>query len=713
MRQTGICIIVSIVLLLSGNDLAFGQKKSTSKNVTGMASPTLIHTSNESVSLQEFEGAYRRMNDKDPYQTTLDSLKDFLTLYADYKLKLQEAHELGIDKDPKILTEIEGYKKMLAGPFLLDKELTEPAVRKLYERRKYELSVIHFLAAFKNPNDPADTLRAYKKAMKALEKVNNGDALSVVAMGDKYARFKEDPRAVLDQEKVKRPDAPKDTNEWEGSDDKLTAKVGGDIGYFTGGMTVRPFEDAAYSLSVGEMTKTPVRTRFGYHLMQLLDKHPRIGGVKVHHILVAMDRKAVMPADSMKYYRKADSLLQALRNGADFEKVAKESSDDTFTKSKGGDMGYINREDRRTEKSFDQVVYGLKDGEMSGIVRTTFGYHIIRRDGTIPIKSYDEEKDQLKKLYKNYYFNDDKALKMAEYRAQFGAKIDTPTLNVFMSRIDSSRTSLDSNWATKFTPGEKNLPLYEIGGEKVKILTFIDSLNAQPGYPLARNSLLEQLGKTLDDRALALAAKDVEKKYPEFDQIMTDYKNGIILFELENQKVWSKVQPDSTKERAYYQEHKARYMWPERVDVSEIYLLSDSLAKVLYKRILDGENFDSLAKKYTERAGFKEKSGHWGLLQRDENELSKKVFNFPVDDIKQPFEFQTGFSIVHINKRVPITQKTFEEARQEVASQYQDDLSSELRVQWVSELRKKYKREIDSKLIESEWSKNHTTDRTQ
>jgi peptidyl-prolyl cis-trans isomerase SurA len=698
---------------LTGTELAHAQKKSNSKNVTGMASPTIIHTSNESVSLHEFEGAYRRMNDKDPYQTTLDSLKDFLTLYADYKLKLQEAHELGIDKDPKILNEIEGYRKMLAGPFLLDKELTEPAMKKLYERRKYELSVIHFLAAFKNPNDPTDTMKAYRRAMMALEKVNNGEALSVVAMGDKYARFKENPREALEQEKVKRPDAPKDTNEWEGSDDKQTAKVGGELGWFTGGMTVRQFEDAAYSLSLGEITKTPVRTRFGYHVIQLLDKHPRIGGVKVHHILVSMDRKSIMPADSMKYYRRADSLLQAVKNGADFEKVAKESSDDKFSASKGGDMGYINREDRRTEKSFDQAAYSLHDGETSGIVRSTFGYHIIRRDGAVPIKSYDEEKDQLKKLYKNYYFNDDRVLKMAEYRAQFGAKVDSPTLNIFMSRVDSSRTSLDSNWASKFTAGEKGLALYEIGGEKVKISTFIDSLNAQPGYPLARNSLIELLGKTLDERALQLAAKDVDKKYPEFEQIMSDYKNGIILFELENQKVWSKVQPDSTKERAYYDEHRVRYMWPERVDVSEIYLLSDSLAKALYKRILDGENFDSLAKKYTERPGFKEKAGHWGLVQRDENELAKKVFTFPVDDIKQPFEFQTGFSIVRINKRVPIAQKTFEEARQEVASQYQDDLSSELRLQWVSELRKKYKREIDSKLIEAEWSKNHTTDHAQ
>ena len=448
----------------------------------------------------------------------------------------------------------------------------------------------------------------------------------------------------------------------------------------------------------------PIRTRYGYHVIQLTGKQKRVGGVSVHHILIAVN-KDVKGTDTIKYYAKADSLLKLLRSGADFEKIARESSDDKFTAQKGGDMGYINREDRRAEKSFDVAAYSLKDGEISEIVRTTFGYHIIRRDGSLPTKSYEEEKDQLKKIYKNYFFNEDKARKMAEYRSQFGTKVDTSTFNIFMSRVDSSRTSLDSNWSGKFPVGERALGLFEINNNKRTVAAFIDSLNAQPGYPLARNSLYDLLSKMLDDEALQLAATTVETKYPEFGKIMEDYKNGIMLFELENKKVWSKVAPDSTKERAYYQDNKARYMWPERIDVSEIYIFSDSLASALYKRIVDGESFDSLAAIHTERPGFKSKSGRWGLMQKDENDIAKKVVTFPVDDIKPPFEFQAGYSIVRVNKRIPITQKTFEEAKQEVASQYQDDLSSELRLKWVQELRNKYKRELNVTALETEWKK--------
>lgn len=697
-----VSLFLYLMSLLCVSGVCFGQK---AQSLTGAASPTVIRSTKEAITLSEFESAYRRMNDKDPYRSGFDSLKDFLNLYSDYRLKLLEAKEMGLDKDPKIISEIDGYKKMLAGPFFLDKELTEPAIKKMYERRQTEVGASHYLASIKNPNDPADTLKAYKRALEAIRRMQSGIDISIVAMGEEYFNYLVDSKEYVENARAKKPNAPADTTLWPRSDDPQTWQKGGDLGFFTAGMTVRSFEDAVYGLNVGEYTKTPVRTRFGYHVIKLTAKQKRVGGVTLHHILVAMS-KDMKGTDTIKFYAKADSILNVLRAGGDFEKIAQESSDDRFSSSKGGDMGHINREDRRAEPSFDLAAYALKDGELSPIVRTTFGYHIIRRDGSIPTKTYEEEKDFLKKTYKNYFYNEEKARKMYDLRTQYNAKVDTSTLNIFMSRVDSSRTSLDSQWAAKFTVGEKALTLYTINSSKRTIAAFIDSLNAQPGYPLARNSIIDLISKTLDDEALALAASTVETKYPEFGKIMEDYKNGIMLFELENQKVWSKVAPDSLKERAYYQDNKARYMWPERVDVSEIYLFSDSLASVVYKQIVNGANFDSLAAIHTERPGFKSKSGKWGLLQKDENDIAKKVFSFPVDDIKPPFEFQSGYSIVRINRRIPITQKSYEEAKQEVASQYQDDLSSELRVKWVQELRKKYKRELNVSALETEWKKH-------
>ncbi len=131
--------------------------------LNGTRSPWLIKWKGGEVPLTDFEAAYLRMNGKPAYSTTLDSLKDFLGVYSDYRLKLQQAHEERLDRDPKILKEIEGYRIMLEGPYVLDKEVTEPAMKLLYERRQYEVHAAHFLAAVKNWNSPADTQKAYSR----------------------------------------------------------------------------------------------------------------------------------------------------------------------------------------------------------------------------------------------------------------------------------------------------------------------------------------------------------------------------------------------------------------------------------------------------------------------------------------------------------------------------------------------------------------------
>lgn len=666
----------------------------------------LIKWSNGVVTVPEFEAAYRRMNDKQPYATSLDSLKDFLNVYADYRLKLEDALAEGVDKDPKIQTEIKGYRDMLAGPYILDKELTEPAVHQLWERRQYEINAAHFLAAIKKPNDPADTLEAYNRAMEAIRRLKGGEAMTLVVRSDANAKTLEthDPTIIRDEYRKVGLDSLKKKYSWRGSDDAGSAKNGGDLGWFTGGMTVRPFEDAVFKLNPGEFTQYPVRTRFGYHVIEMYDKRPRIGGVKVSHILVQMPKDE---ADTTPYYHKADSLLKLLRAGANFEKIAKDNSDDKYSAQRGGDMEYINHEERRAEPSFDQAAYALKDGEISNIVRTSFGYHIIRRNGTVPMKSYEEEKDNLKQMYKRYFYNEDKDKKIAVLKQQYNLRIDSSNVDYFVKHVDSSRTSIDSNWSKNLTSADRAKTIYTLTGVNWTVGALMDSLNAQPGSPLARNTLYDQVTKNAEDRVLDIAARDIGQKYPEFEQIMKDYENGIMLFELENKRVWSQVVPDSAKELAYYKSHQAKFMWPERVDISEIFLRSDSLAKQLYTRIMNGESFDSLAAKYTERPGFKEKAGHWGLLLKDENELSRRAFDFVPEEVKQPFAFQGGVSIVKLNRRDPIHPKTFEEARQEVASQYQDDRASELRTDWVVALRKKYGRQLNEALITQEWKKNH------
>ncbi len=667
-------------------------------------SPWLIKWKGGEVTVAEFEDAYERMNGKPAFSASLDSVKDFLSVYADYRLKLEEAKKEGLDDDPSVQKEIAGYRTMLAGPFILDKELTDPAVRALYDRRQWDIHAAHFLAAVKNWKNPADTLAAYKRAMQVIQMLDEGYPFTYVCM---------DPtnRALMrkfDQDLLhgtKKLDTTRMVN-WGGSDDHASAATGGDLGFFMAGMTVRPFEDAIFKLKPGEYTREPVKTRYGYHVIMLYEKIPHTGGVHVEHILVSVPKFSGI--DTMPYYHVADSLLTAIHNGANFEQVARESSNDKPTAVRGGDMDTINHEDRRTELPFDHAAFALKDGEISGIVRTSFGYHIIKRINGVAARTFEQSKDHLEQFYKKYYFDEDKAKFIAGLETADHFHFDSSALDYVMAHIDSSRTSADSNWAAKLK--DRSRPIYQMGNVTWTVNTLVDSLSASPGSPLARNSLRDLIAKNEENTALQIEARVIPTKYPEFEKIMEDYKNGIVLFDLENKRVWSKVVPDSANEVKYYEAHQANYLWPERVDLSEIYVSKDSLANALYKRAIAGENFDTLAKKYTERPGFKQKAGHWGLMTKDESKFVAQCFDFMVDEIKEPFAFQGGYSIVRLNRRDPPHQKTFAEARQEVASQYQDERAQELRTEWVEELRKEYDRQINASALTAEWTKQHSAE---
>jgi peptidyl-prolyl cis-trans isomerase SurA len=669
------------------------------------AAPPVLKTSFGQVPLHEFEAAFRRMNGKDPYATTLDSLLEFLDVYADYRLKLQDAKESGLFNDAKIKAEIASYREMLAGPYLLEKELTDPSVKDIYEKRKWEVNASHFLAKLSNPNDPNDTTTAWNKIQRAMSMLKDGQPMGLVVMNStNNALLAQQDLSVLDRNKQIDPSKYTDGERWDGSDDKGSIKSAGNLGYFTGGMTVRQFENEAYRLKPGEMSEYPVKTRYGYHVIQVHDRVPRIGGVKLSHILVQCPK---FQEDTTLAWAKIDSIYKLIKSGADFAQLAKENSEDKFTAPKGGDMDFINREERRAEAAFDKAAYGLKDGELSEIVRTSFGYHIIKRTGTIPLPSFEEEKEKLKQMYKKYYFEEDRDKFIENLKTKYGFKVDLAAINRFLTKVDTTRTSLDSAWTRNITKDDREQVIYVLNNQRWTIGSLVDSLNADPGSPLARLPINDMVKKVSSEHALRIASAGIEKKYPDFETMMQDYQNGIVLFELENQRVWSRAVPDTAGVRKFFNENRMKFLWPERVDVSEIFILNDSLAKAVYKRAMAGENFDDLARQYTERPGYKDKAGRWPLLQKDENEIAKKAFTFVAEEIKEPFRNQAGYSIVRLNRRVPAAQKTFDEARQEAGSQYQEAKSQELRKNWVDSLRKKYNRQILQDLVVSQWkSKN-------
>jgi len=182
---------------------------------------------------------------------------------------------------------------------------------------------------------------------------------------------------------------------------------------------------------------------------------------------------------------------------------------------------------------------------------------------------------------------------------------------------------------------------------------------------------------------------------------MNDYRNGIYVFKLQDEEIWSKVKVDSTRLKEFYEQTKENYRFPDRVSFSEIFVRKDSLSNAIYKMLQSGENFDSLAKKYTERPGMKDKAGNHGFAAVNANPMAVEANKLnSAGEYSRPFKNGNGYSIVKLNKKDPARIKTFDEARTEVASQFQESESKRLEDEYLKSLKERYKPEINYQNLE-------------
>jgi peptidyl-prolyl cis-trans isomerase D len=116
--------------------------------------------------------------------------------------------------------------------------------------------------------------------------------------------------------------------------------------------------------------------------------------VRARHILIKVDEKAPKE-DKDKARAKAQGILDKIKAGAKFDELAKQFSEDTGTKDKGGDLDFFQR--GQMVKPFDDAAFRLKKNELSGLVETVFGFHIIQATDRqeARVKTLDEVREEL------------------------------------------------------------------------------------------------------------------------------------------------------------------------------------------------------------------------------------------------------------------------------------------------------------------------------
>jgi len=665
--RISILSVLSILFLISSENV-FSKK--------GVEKTVVAEIGKEKVTYQELADAYKKnMNRTETslHKLEMDSILSFVELYSDYRLKVLDALDRGFEKDSSVKEEIMQNRRMLAESYFYDKKLIEPNVNEMLSRRSRELQIAIIVKTF--PVDKGsgfDTLETWKVSRKILEELLAGADFATMAK--------------------------------DSSDDPETAKNGGlVVNYITSGRTQRPIDTVIFKMKPGEIYKELIRINDGYLIIKLVKNEPR-QYVKTSHILLSDG----IVEDSAAVIEKADSLISLLRKGADFVTLAEENSDDPASAVRGGSMGdWYSRSSgflsngRSLLPNFEDKLFEMKVGEISDKVFTEYGIHIIKKDSVRDI-NMEAEREELKSLYRRVYYETDKKEFLLKTKEDLNFKIHYDVIADIVAVLDSTKTTMQQDWNKGITDDLNAKTLYEIAGKSYRVNEFLLDLNKKREYrgtATNTNGLIGAVEKMTEPIAFDKATENLEKEYPEFAELIKEFKDGILLFKVAAIEVWDKLKFDSAAAYKFWEPKKGNYRTFVQYDLTEVYVLSDTVANDIYKFAKEGTSFESLAEQYTQRKDYREKKGNWGVVSTRDNELAKLVLNAnPKEgDIIGPVTFEQGYSVVKVNKVIPQRDKTFEEAIPDFAPAYQEMMQKKLESEWLAGVRKKFPVKVHNK----------------
>lgn len=665
-----------IITLIS---LFFVAKNFAQKN----SDPILLTVAGEKISKSEFLSVYNKNNLK---KDVIDkkSLQEYLDLYVNFKLKVKEAETLGLDTASSFVTELTGYRKQLAQPYLTDKDINDKLLQEAYNRMQWDIRASHILIKISPDASPKDTLAAYKRAMGIRDAIMKGESFAKAAVENSDDPSARDQAAVANRPAFK--------------------GNAGDLGYFSAFDLVYPFETAAYSTKIGEVSM-PVRTDFGYHLVKVTDRKPAMGKVQVAHILITYSHTpgaAATAEDSVKAKAKIIEIADKIKAGASFEDMAKQFSDDKSSGPKGGVIPWFGV--NRMVPEFIVAISKFKNkNEISDPVQTAYGWHLIKFLDRKGIAPFDSLKSELKtKLAKDARASVSKEIMVAKIKKEYNFKEVPEALEDFFVNFDtlpilSSKSKKIINDTVFFGTltnskiNKSSTPLFTFGDKAYTQKDFLNFLKSRLyGKQREAAALLRKYYKQfIEESAMNYEDSKLESKYPEFKSLIKEYRDGILLFELTDQKVWTKAVKDTLGLQAYFEKNKDQYLWGQRLD-ADIYTCSnEKIAKSVHKELKKGTlSNDDILKEINKDSQLNLKIESGKYLKKDNAIIDTIRW---VVGISNDLKKDNAIIFVKVNKIIPKEQKTLAEARGLITADYQTFLEKE----WLTELKKKYPVQIN------------------
>ncbi len=627
--------------------------------------PVLFSVNGTPVHVSEFNYIYTKTNG-DKADFSKKSLQEYLDLYVKFKLKVQKAKDMQLDTVPSLNAELAGYRKQLADSYLIDREVTDKLIKELYDRIQQDVNVSHILVTIGEPGTnpmPEDSLPAYEKIMEIKKRLDKGENFEKLAQ--------------------------------EVSDDRTAKENSGNIGWL-----VAPLPNGFYELETAIYTAPlnkivgPVRTRLGYHMVKISERRPARGEVEVAHILA---RAKDGNFDAAK--AKIDSIYSELQKpDQSFEQMVGVVSDDDITNTRGGYLGIFGI--GRYERSFEDAAFAIeKDGAISKPVRTSIGWHIIKRISKRTIQPFDIEKSRLEaKIKQDTRFEQARVAMLERIRKENNFKENSAVMNEFIAAQDSN-VFFTFKWKDQSSIGDKTL--FTLGTTtQATVAEFADYASRATGKRIRMKDIgikaaVDNLYQEyVNDVCLRFEESQLEVKYPEFKALMREYEEGILLFEATKLLVWDKASQDTLGLEKFYETVKDRYKWEERAIIHTFKIVPESRAKVVAIK-------DYAEKRPSEQVLQQFNTEDQVVVTYAEKTLERKPGTTSVWNVGETGRLQINrdgsSSFDKIVEVIPPGLKTLKEARGYVIADYQDYLEQK----WVEQLRKEYKVDINQKVLES------------
>lgn len=548
-------------------------------DLRGQNDPVLMRVGDNLVTQSEFVRAFSKNNNLST--ATEKELRDYLDLYVNFKLKVMEGKALKVDTSAQFTSELAVYRNQSSQPYLIDKDVNEKLIEEAYERSKYLVRASHILIDCKANSSEKDTLLAYRKAMDVRNKVLNGMPFAEAAV-----LYSDDPSA-------------RDTENPRTHQVRLGNK--GDLGYFTVMDLIYKFENAVYNLKVGEISM-PVRTQFGYHLIYLTDKVPAIQKISVSQIFIA-DSLAPKNQMTAETRAKVDAIM-AQKNEVAFEELVSRYSDDKASVEKGGQMEPFAPSYR--PGNYVDACLQCKPGEITQPVSSSMGWHIMRLDEIVYKPITEDSKYMLKmKLLQDERSSISKESLIEKLKKEYNYEEKGKKKVFAFIAKHVTRENFDSvKYILADLPGaEKLKPICTFADMKITLRDFAPFLARHRELTFEHgviSFLNDRFPVFLQAAMLEYEDKHLESKYPDFKYLMDEFYDGMVLYEINSQKVWLKAIEDTTGLANYYETHKNQYMGSSASGVVEPKPLSEVRSAVItdYQNYLDAQWVNELKQKY-------------------------------------------------------------------------------------------------------------------